>query len=402
MGDFYQTGVISTLHRFGTTNIDRLEKELKKYTRASPVALVLPCLYSELKGEAMPKILEELKKVAYLKEIVVSLGQTNEEEFNHAKEFFAPLPQEKKIIWNTGPRIKELYKLLEDNGISAGPEGKGRSVWMAFGYVLANEKSDAIVLHDCDILTYTREILARLCYPVCNMSLAYEYAKGYYYRVTDRMYGRVTRLLVTPLVRTLQNIVGYLPYLVFLDSFRYPLAGEFAITTDLARVIRIPGDWGLEIGILGEVFRNCAVRRVCEVDICETYEHKHQPLGADDPNTGLMKMAVDIVKSLFRTLAAERVVISEGLIRSLKTAYLRMAQDAIKRYTDDSAINGLFFDRHAEETAVENFAKAIDIGGKQVLEDPLGTPLIPNWTRVISAIPDILDRLKLAVDQDNQ
>jgi glucosyl-3-phosphoglycerate synthase len=190
--------------------------------------------------------------------------------------------------------------------------------------------------------------------------------------------------------------------LVFLDSFRYPLAGEFAITTDLARVIRIPGDWGLEVGILGEVFRNCAVRRVCEVDICDRYEHKHQPLSAEDPSKGLVKMAVDIAKSLFRTLAAEGVVISDGFFKTLKATYLRSAQDTIQRYAHDAAINGLIFDRHEEGIAVEAFAIAIEIAAKQVLEDPLGMPLIPNWSRVTSAIPDFLERLKQAVEEDNK
>lgn len=402
MGDFYQTGVISTLHRLGPTNIDRLEKELKKYSRQNPVALILPCLYSELLGEAIPKIIEELKKVTYLREIVISLGGASAGEFQKAKEFFARLPQEKKIIWNAGPRIGDLYQLLEQNGISAGVDGKGRAVWMAFGYVLANTKSQVIALHDCDILTYDRELLARLCYPVANTSLAYEYSKGYYYRVSkNSIKGRVARLFFTPLIRALQKLAGYPPFLVFLDSFRYPLAGEFAMTVDLARMVRIPGDWGLEVGILSEVFRNCTIQRVCEVDICEIYDHKHQPLDITNPNAGLMKMSVDIAKSLFRRLAMEGFPIDEGFLRGVKASYLRMAQDTVKKYADDAAINSLFFDRHEEETAVDAFARAIDFAGKETLQDPFGTPLIPNWSRVTSAIPDFLERLARAVEEDN-
>lgn len=402
MGDFYQTGVISTLHRLGPTDIDRLEKELKKCSRQNPLALVLPCLYSELQSEAMPKIIEELKKIPYIKEIVISLGPADPEEFKKAREFFAQLPQEKRIIWNAGPRVRGLYELLEANGISAGADGKGRAAWMAFGYVLASGKSQVIALHDCDILTYSRELLARLSYPVMNTSLAYEYAKGYYYRVSkNSIKGRVSRLFVTPLIRTLQKLAGYLPFLVFLDSFRYPLAGEFAMTTDLARVIRIPGDWGLEIGILSEVFRNCAIHRVCEVDICEVYDHKHQTLDPRDPNAGLMKMATDIAKSLFRRLAMEGVPIDEGFLRGARASYIRMAQDTVKKYADDAAVNGLSFDRHEEETAVDAFAKTIEIAGKETLIDPFGMPLIPTWSRVTSAIPDFLDRLLKTVEEDN-
>jgi glucosyl-3-phosphoglycerate synthase len=207
---------------------------------------------------------------------------------------------------------------------------------------------------------------------------------------------------MTPLIRTLEKMAGYLPFLVFLDSFRYPLAGEFAITTDLARIIRLPSDWGLEIGVLSEVFRNCAPRRICEVDICETYDHKHQDLSKDNSDAGLNRMAVDIAKHLFRVIASEGVVISDGFFKSVKAAYLREAQEAIRKYNDDASVNGLAFDRHTEGTAVDTFARSIDIAARAVIEDPLGTPLIPNWNRVTSAVPDFLERLRAAVDEDNK
>ncbi len=402
MGDFYQTGVISTLHRFTSNNVDRMEAELKKFSRTTPMALLLPCLYSELEGPAMPRIVEELKKVKYLKQVVIGLDKADAEQFRKAREFFAALPHEKRIVWNDGPGLTKLYDKLSANGISAGPPGKGRNVWMCFGFILADEKAKAIALHDCDILTYSRELLARLCYPVANSNLAYEYAKGYYARITDRFHGRVTRLFVSPLVRTLLKMVGYHPYLAFLDSFRYPLAGEFSLSVDLARNVRIPSDWGLEIGFLGEVFRNCATRRICEVEISETYDHKHQPLSPDDPSTGLSRMSLDITKSLLRTLSSEGVIISDAFIRSLRVSYLRLAQDTIKKYADDAAINGFVFDRHEEGTAVETFAKVIDLAVKEFLQDPLGSSLIPNWSRVTAAVPDFLDQLKSAVEEDNK
>ena len=107
-------------------------------------------------------------------------------------------------------------------------------------------------------------MLARLCYPVANPNLGFEFCKGYYARATDRMHGRVTRLFMTPLIRAALGMAPEAAFLKFLDSFRYPLAGEFAMRAELARVNRIPGDWGLEIGVLAEVFRNCATARVCQ------------------------------------------------------------------------------------------------------------------------------------------
>jgi glucosyl-3-phosphoglycerate synthase len=401
MSDFLQPGLITTLHRLKKGNLERMEMDLEFYSRYNPIALVLPSLYSELKEKALKTIVSEIKRIKYINQVIITLGKTNRKEFDQAREFFSVLPQETILIWNDGEKVQSLYDILNKNDISAGEDGKGRSTWMAFGYVLASEKSEVIALHDCDIINYDREFLARLCYPVVNPNLGYEFCKGYYARLTNKMHGRVTRLFVTPLLRSLERLLGYLPFLVYLDSFRYPLAGEFSMITDLARINRIPWDWGLEIGVLSEVFRNCSLRRICQVDLTENYEHKHQDLSPDDPDRGLLRMSIDIAKNLFRNLASEGIDLSESLLKTLKATYLRTAQEAITKYHDDAAINGLNFDRHEEGVAVETFTKGIDLASKAFVEDPLRIPLIPNWSRVTSAIPDFLERLKNAVDDDN-
>jgi glucosyl-3-phosphoglycerate synthase len=402
MSDFFQTGVVATLHRLGKVNLEKIEAELTWYAQERPIALVLPSLYSELEGDALKGIVRELKEVKYIKEIVITLGPASEKEFKLAKEFFSFLPQKTRIVWNTGPKIDAIYKAIEMAELPVGEPGKGRSVWLSYGYVLSCQCFHAVALHDCDILTYSRDLLARLCYPVVNPNLDYDFCKGYYSRVTDKMHGRVMRLLVTPLIRTLQTIIGYHPLLVFFDSFRYPLAGEFSMDLNLARVNRIPGDWGLEVGVIAEVYRNTATRRVCQVDIAENYEHKHQDLSPEDATKGLNKMCVDICISIFRTLASEGIVFSEGFFKTLVATYVRTAQDMLKRYEDDAAINGLFFDRHEESLAVDTFTKGIRKAAEIITEDPLGVPLIASWDRVISAIPDILSKIKEAVEEDNK
>ena len=402
MSDFYQTGVITTLHQLGQSSLERLEAELYGFSKIRPVALVLPALYSEFEGPAMPGIVRELSKVKYLNEIILTLDRASKQELTRVREFMAPIATEVKIIHNNGKRIGEIYETLARNNLEVGPPGKGRSAWLAYGYVLACAQSDVIALHDCDIVTYSRELLARLCYPVASPTLDFVFCKGYYSRVTTKMNGRVTRLLVTPLVRSLQQLVGQHGFLVFLDSFRYPLAGEFCMTTDLARVNRIPSDWGLEVGSLAEVFRNYSPRRVCQVDIAATYEHKHQELSSEDADKGLMKMAVDICKSVFRTLASDRVVFSDGLFKSLIVTYLRQAEDTLMKYEADAKINGLQFDRHEEAMAVEAFTNAIAMAAQTYRENPMGSPLIPNWSRVQAAIPDIFEMLKTAVEADSR
>lgn len=401
MADFYQTGVVATLHRLGKRKLEDLEGELLRYSRHAPMALVLPALYAEFETPAMAGILGELSKVPYLKQIVLSLGDADEEKFAEVKQRLNGVHKNVRIIWLEGPRIQRLLDLLEENDLSAGPRGKGKACWVAYGYVLASAQAKIISLHDCDIVNYHREMLARLLYPIANPNVDFEFCKGFYARFTNKLHGRVTRLFVTPFIRTLQQVFGYTPFLNYLDSFRYPLAGEFAMDAELARVNRIPADWGLEVGVLSEVYRNSALKRVCQVDLTDNYEHKHQPLSAGDARQGLLRMSIDIGKAMFRTLAADGAILSEGALRVIQTKYVRTGEDTINRYHADAMINGLEFDRHEEEVAVQTFSQAIAMAAEEFLRDPLGAPLIPNWNRVTSALPDFLPQLEAAVEEDN-
>jgi glucosyl-3-phosphoglycerate synthase len=212
---------------------------------------------------------------------------------------------------------------------------------------------------------------------------------------------RVTRLFVTPLLRAMKAVLGTHPLLEYLDSFRYPLAGECSMTTDLARINRIPSDWGLEIGTLAEVYRNCSLKRICQVELVENYDHRHQDLSVDDASKGLHRMVVDIAGSLIRNLASYGVEFDAGFLNTMIAAYVRTAQDAIACYSDDAALNGLHFDRHEEELAVETFSQALRRAGLGFVRDPMGAPQIPNWSRVIAAMPDFLEEYRVAVEEDS-
>jgi glucosyl-3-phosphoglycerate synthase len=402
MSDFFQNGEIATFHRLKQRDLAELEAELVEATRHRPISLVLPYIPIELQGLGLPRIVEELRRVPYLKNIIVTVGQANAEEFKEAKRFFSALPQRPKLIWCTGPTIGHIYALLAESGINVGEDGKGRSAWTAYGYILGLEDSQVIALHDCDIATYNRDLLARLCYPVAHPNIGFAFCKGYYTRVTDQMHGRVTRVFVTPLIRALKETLGANQFLDFLDSFRYILAGEFSMDVDVAHLIRIPGDWGLEVGVLAEIHRNCALRRICQVDLSDNYEHKHQPLTLEDPNKGLLKMGTDIAKSLFRTLASMGYTLTNEVFVTLRASYLRIAQDLIARYECDSEINGLTYDRHKEGSAAEAFVRCIVSAGQQYLETPFEIPQISNWNRVISAVPKVFEMLIDAVERDSK
>lgn len=402
MGDFYQNGLVTTLHNFRERPYEELEKKLIFFSKKRPMSLILPCLYSELAGPALGNIIDELTKVPYLEEIIIGLDKANREEFEHAKKYFKRLPQHYRILWNDGPRLRALDKLLIDMSIAPREMGKGRNAWYCFGYFNASGRSEAVALHDCDILTYSRDMLARLFYPVVDPTFNFKFCKGYYYRANDtKLNGRVARLLVTPLLRTLKRFFGNDNFLEYLDSFRYPLAGEFSMRADVTKTIRIPSDWSLEIGILSEAMRNNAIGRICQVDIADRYDHKHQDLSGQDSNAGLSKMSTEISRAIFAKLATNGVVFSRGLIRSIKASYNRVALDFLDQYYADAVINGLTLDRHIEEQAIDLFATNVYRAGEMFLDNPMQVPTIPSWKRVTSAIPDFYVKLREAVELDN-
>lgn len=403
MADFYQNGRITTLHNLSRRPVEDLEKELVSHAKKRPLGLILPSLFSELEGNALSNIVKELKHVPYLNEIVIGLDRADKEQYKYALDFFSELPQHHRVLWNDGPALLALDKELQELGLAPKELGKGRNVWYCMGYILASGKAESVALHDCDIVTYSRELLARLIFPVAHPQFNYMFCKGYYSRVAEgKINGRVCRLLVTPLIRALKKIYGDMDYLNYMDSFRYSLAGEFSFRKDVLSDIRIPSDWGLEIGVLSEMYRNCSTNRLCQADIADIYDHKHQNLSLGDDQGGLSKMSVDISKALFRKLATQGKTFNSETFRSIKATYFRIALDLIETYHNDAVMNGLSLDIHKEEEAVEMFAQNIITAGETFLDNPMETPFIPSWNRVISAKPDILERLLDAVEKDNQ
>ena len=408
MGSFYQNGIVANLHDFsyGTSlkgNYTKIENDLMKFSKDNPMELILPCLFSEISGKALPKIIDEINKTKFLNHIVIGLDRANKNQYKESSNFFKNLKIPHSILWNDGPRLMELDNELKEKGLSPKEFGKGRNVWFCIGMTLARGKAESIALHDCDILTYEKSLLAKLFYPVANPVFNFQFCKGYYPRVADgKMNGRVSRLLVFPLLLAMEKTIGRSEYLDFMKSFRYPLAGEFSFRRNLLPRLRIPSDWGLEIGVLSEMQRNHASNRICQVDLAQKYDHKHQDLSEDDDNAGLSRMSIDITKALIRKLATQGNIFTLETFRSIKATYYRAALDMIDIYRSDAQMNDLNYDSHIEEKTVELFALNIMKAGETFFENPMETPFIPTWNRVLSAIPDFLDRLKFSVELDNE
>ena len=403
MADFFQNGVVTTLQNLGGRRLEDLESELESYTERHHMVLLLPALYSEFETPAMHKIIEELKQVHYLHKIILGLDCATKEEFEEVKKLMSVLPCQVDVIWNDGPRIQELYADLTAEGFPGlNTPGKGRNVWTMIGYGLTDKNSYAFALHDCDIVNYSREIPARLFFPIVHSALDFEFNKGFYSRVTHKLHGRATRLLYSPLIHGLEKVFGRSRYLDYMGSFRYALSGEFAFIRSLGRAIAISPTWGLEVSTLSEVYKNTSNRRICQTEIMETYEHKHQELGSKSSGGGIYKMANDIAKTLFRVMAQEGVIFSEASFKTLQATYYQEARVEITKYNALSKLNNLEFCRQKEINAVETFQEAIKEATTEYYEDPMGVPKLSPWTTVRSVIPNFSDKFRKYVEEDNK
>ena len=141
MADFFQNGIITTLHNLQQRPIAELEADLLTFAKQRPMGLILPSLYSELQGSALPGIVSELSGVPYLNQIVIGLDRAGESDYRHALKFFDRLPQHHRVLWHDGPRLKEIDAQLMQLGLAPKEMGKGRNVWYCMGYTLASART---------------------------------------------------------------------------------------------------------------------------------------------------------------------------------------------------------------------------------------------------------------------
>ena len=107
-----------------------------EFSKFRPITLILPSLFSELKGKALPNIINEISKVKYIKNIVIGLDRANKNEFEKAKFFFSKLPQKHEILWHDGPNLKKLDKQLKKHNLAPPTNGKGKKCLVLHGIYL--------------------------------------------------------------------------------------------------------------------------------------------------------------------------------------------------------------------------------------------------------------------------
>jgi glucosyl-3-phosphoglycerate synthase len=374
MADFYQHARLPTLHHLATPDAAEREAELVRLTQDRPVALLLPALSTEMTRPALPGILRQVAAVPYISQVVLSMNGTQDADLirrslSTCQEWLAGKPL--TLLWNDGPALDAVHARISPRHV----HGKGANIWMGLAWLHAAGHRGIIVSHDTDILNYGPSLLAKLCYPVAHPRLGYRFAKGYYSRVAGRLYGRVTRLLIFPLIQAFADVLGPMPLLEHLESFRYPLSGEFAGDSATLGQFSLPSAWGLEVATLCEAHRQLRVAEMCQVDLGFHYEHRHRQLEPGSIEPGLVSAAADVARCLaWQVLREAQERAAESLLRLVLERYKVLAGEWMDRYEHVALLNGLAYDRAEEALAVTAFTEALAEIVKNAQEGRLPTP----------------------------
>lgn len=364
MPDFYQHARLPTLHHLADSDVLARESELAEWSKNKPIVLLLPALYSEFNATALPRMMREIAGVPYVSEVVLTVNQATAAQIDKARLQLSNLLGDKPftLLWNDGPALQAVHRQLEARGLAEFRHGKGSNIWMGVAHLKARGTALTVASHDTDILSYERGMLWRLCYPVAHPDMPYQFAKGYYGRVGDRLYGRMTRLMIFPLIQAFISVMGNSPLLDHLEGFRYPLSGEFCADLDALSAVSMPSGWGLEVCLLSEMFRTLKPERMCQVDLGSNFEHRHRAV-SNTPATaaaaeGLIDSAIEVSRTLANHLLRDKND-SPDVLEQVQQRYVELANQWVPRYQHDAMLNGLRYDVEDEQNAVQVFVQAL-------------------------------------------
>lgn len=427
-----------------------LEKLVHAARWKKPV-LIVPSLATEyMLPENRPvfeNIVNQLVEAEYLAQVIFGLDGASESDVSTCMDILQGAGMKNFVIqWNDGPAITNIYKTLQEAGFDLSRRGKGRNVFMSFG-VAGALGATAVGLLDADIRTFKRRQLDRLFYPV--LAHNYPFAKAFYARWDgQRLFGRVKRLLLDPLLIALKRKFGeskeekMVRLVDFLLSFDYQLSGEVCFDMWLLKKMRYALDWGVEVFTLIEVFRKAT--QVAQVEFTRRgFDHKHQRVSTDDPNKGLHRMSLDIIASLLHALIVEEgLEVGEEFFRDLALTYESIAEESIRKYSDNAEFNQLDYDRDQEEHLVfevlnkaivqsgdfftsplhaaekllrltasfDEFKPYVDRGLQQTIlkveerirDQSLQVRYLPSWERILWKLPEINSMIVDALEEDKQ
>jgi glucosyl-3-phosphoglycerate synthase len=224
--------------------------------RASSVSVCLPARECAATVGEIVAALVRLREAGAIDEIAVVDAASRDGTADVARRAGAVVWQEADLLPAHGPVL-----------------GKGDAMWRALS-VLSGE---LVCFLDADTERFSEHFASGVLGPlVCERGVSF--VKGYYRRpladgAGEDGGGRVNHLMARPALQV------FYPELA---GVRQPLAGEIAGRRELLESVPFATGYGVEIGMLIDVWRQGGLEAIAQVDLDE-HHNRHQPLSALSP-----------------------------------------------------------------------------------------------------------------------
>ena len=286
-------------------------------------------------GKADFHVLQNVVKIAYeelglFREQVDLLNKyrsQNEKAKRGLIDFFL------KVVHQFDANLSKLlagYGVYGATGHFGVPPGKGSGIWLAVPLA----RGDVVCFVDADAMNFRKEYITGLCHPIIYswkvQEAAIKFVKAYYTRVTvteaDSQHaflgGRICRLLAVPMLKSIAEVFKL--YLG-IESIKYPLAGEFAVSRDILEQLNFPHTFAVETSLLFQTYDLVGPSSMAQLDL-ETYRH----IGKQFED--LESMAYQIIDSAFRVVDEK---LGRSLTREEKEQFLLSYNENIAQLVDE-------------------------------------------------------------------
>jgi glucosyl-3-phosphoglycerate synthase len=287
----------NTFHADEFSNLEQLLA--LKEDQGVTISLALPALNEEATVEKVIKTIKHalMDNIPLLDEIVLIDSNSTDHTRDIARSLGIPVYIHQELLPELGAR-----------------RGKGEALWKS----LLVTKGDIIAWIDTDIVNIHPRFVYGIIGPLL-LNQGVQFVKGFYRRplkVGSKMQagggGRVTELTARPLLNL---------FYPELSGVIQPLSGEYAGRREALEQAVFFSGYGVETGLLIDIFERCGLGAIAQVDLLERVHH-NQELEA------LSKMSFTIIQTVLRKLESryERAIIEDvnktmKLIRHTNNGY---------------------------------------------------------------------------------
>lgn len=332
MSDFFQSQSITTLQSLCVNK----QMEAEVIASNKKIIVVVPCSMRHYKLQTIHRLISQLQTVTYLHAIVVILsgndaeGEKNKNDLYHSFE-----PQ------------SDLITVL-----SSVETGKGRALKVGFDYVYQHYQNHSVVVTlDADLQSFSSDFLLKLIYPIAVFGGHFN--KGYYARFSNnKLDGRLTRLLVFPLLDAMRTQDPTSALLQWLLAFRYPLSGDVALSSQLLPQLELADHWAYDLSLLTSLYRSQYTLDIYQTALSENYEHLHRSVEKDGAS-GLMDVARDVMGYLSKLTSLDRP--------RLAADYYRLAKQYSEKYKKLALFNGFTYSQESEDNLIQKIVAQLEV-----------------------------------------